>query len=189
MGGSGHIDYTYGYGYLYGQQGGGDALTSQYRAAPTAPYTIVARMQMDPSGLIDQLSNGSSAGLATSAGFFIGWRDSGGKYLELLLGAASSIAGFCEIVKWNSATSVNSSFSEVSQTSVVALLTQGALWFKINNDNAGNLTISISIDGNHWAVYYTTTITNFLADADNVTWGSYNNGTGITVCLFDWTVS
>jgi len=186
----GLFTYTNGFGYMVStSSSNSDALTMQYRTAPTAPYNIVARVQQDASGVIESITRGTSPTLANAAGFAVGWRDSGGKYLVLMIDCSTGSGATFLVTKWNSNTSVSSSPVSLSNSTQLGyLFTQGALFYKISRDGSSNLSISLSIDGgNHWVVLYTATVTNFLADAANVTWGSYLHSEGAAVCLFDWT--
>jgi len=190
LGASGFFSYTNGFGYMVStSSSNSDALSMSYRTAPTAPYNIVVRVQQDASGLIESIVRGASPTLANAAGFAVGWRDSGGKYLVLMLDCSTGAGATFLVTKWNSITSVSSSPVSLSNTTQLAyIFTQGALFYKISRDGSSNLSISISIDGgNHWVVLYTATVTNFLADAANVAWGSYLHSEGAAICLFDWT--
>ncbi len=63
-----------------------DALTGQYRAAPgSTPYSFTVRMVLDASGILSNIFQNSAPALTNSAGFFLGFRDSGGKFLGFML--------------------------------------------------------------------------------------------------------
>jgi hypothetical protein len=193
LGGSGVLSFTNGNGYLIGSSSAGtNFVSAAYRAAPgSTPYSFVARFAFDSTGFIRTINGGSNPAQTTVGGFFIGFRDSGGKYvtMNLLLVPATSPFLFFNINEMNSATSLNTNPNppgSLSSAGLAQFYGPGAMWMKIQNDGT-NLNFFFSIDGQNWYKVYTQTITSFMANANNVCWGSVGNSGSATVALYDWT--
>lgn len=179
------VDYTYGFGYMIGNSSSNsDFLSLNYRAAPgSTPYSFTVRMQSEPSGIIETITQGG-AGTINNGGFALGFSD-GTKYLVLTLDYSSGNY-YLIATEWNTSTSVNTSPVAVDLAPNVIFAGPGALWFRIRNDGT-HLYLQISLDGNRWYTFYSQTITAFLSAATNVCWGMYGHSQSPTVMLLDWT--
>lgn len=187
-------DYTNGMGYLIGTNNSGPTtICAQYRAAPSTPYSIIARFDQDASGIIGGLAAGGSLAPTTVAGFFIGWRDSAGKYLGLVWNNSSPTAPQLYLVKYNDTTTDGASSVLLSGAFVKEMMysATGGWIVRITNDGT-NLKIALAMASRAyaatgWQQIHTETITTFLANANSVLYGMMNNGSGCAVSLFDWT--
>jgi hypothetical protein len=181
--------YANGYGYLVGQSSSNSNFCSmQYRSAPgSTPYSFVIRFVQDGSGLIQSVNAGGAGGFAVGAGASFGFRDNGGKFLTINFTTEGTDL-VIYVLQWTSSTSLSGvATSFISSWQLVSLFSTGrGLWCKLRNDGT-NLTFSISIEGNNWVELYTATITSFLANADNVTWGTFGKTQSAAVALYDWT--
>jgi hypothetical protein len=181
-------NYTFGYGYLIGNvSSNSDFLSGQRRSAPgSTPYSFVARMQADPTGVINSIANAGTPNANSGAGSFaIGFSD-GTKYVVLMLSAGTAATPTLFVTEWNTSTSVNTSPVGVSSTAVTLFSSLGALWFKIRNDGT-DIYFQISLDGNTFYTVYSQTITAFLSSAADVFWGLYGHSNSPTIMLLDWT--
>jgi hypothetical protein len=184
------VAYTNGYGFLAGQtSASSNFLTGQRIAAPgSTPYSFVARINQDCSGIITSLvqTGGGTPGTANDAGFAVGFSD-GTKYVVMMvwLQGTSTPAPVIEITEWSSSTSVNTSVLTLNNWNMAQFYTSD-LWLKIRNDGT-DLYFFISIDGNNWYYIYKSTITNYLSAATDVFWGAYGNTDSAAIALYDWT--
>jgi hypothetical protein len=183
--------YTNGFGYLIGNSWNtGDSIGVNYRTAPSTPYAINARMVFDTSGITGQAyyGLGGFAGPSSLAGCLAGFRDSGGKYLVMVLVAVPTTPAVTFIIV--NLTTDNSGATDVASQSKITfagLTSLKDLVFQIQN-NGTDLIFSISLDGQNFLEVYSEAITTHLADADNICWGAYKSGGSPLVCLYDWTV-
>jgi hypothetical protein len=187
--GAGTVNYTNGNGYLLGGHSG--ILNMEYRTPPSTPYSFIVKFRVDQSGIISSLfvNGAGSPGVSTFSGFAVGFRDSSGKYV-VMLGSGGSGNNYCffGIGRYNSYSSNNGYAHSFSDTDIVqqAFGSPANFWIKIRNDGT-NITFSVSLDRNNWYVYHSETITNFLAAASYVCWGSNTQTYGAAICLDDWT--
>ena len=179
----GTSNYTNGNGYLVFTGNGG--LGTNYRSAPgSTPYSFIAKFRQDPSGMLSRikLAGLNSISVATVSGWAIGFRDSGGKYLSFCFD--SFVGGGAAVYIAHHTSSTDTGTSVVNLNDVKLMLYWGNnAWVKIQNDGT-NLKLYGSLDRQTWYQLYTETITNFLANANNVFWGAFENG---TIILDDWT--
>lgn len=179
-------NFTNGYGYFIPGAYGSASLGMQYATPPSTPYGFIARFQQDASGIIATLAQGGGASFATVAGFAIGWRDSGGKYLVFCFDSYAPSNMTVGIFKFTSYTSYASD-SVIASVQAIPLSGLRDLALRIHNDGT-NLHFDISMDGgNNWYTYHTETITNYLSAATSVAWGSIVDGTSAAIALYDWT--
>ena len=182
------VDFSRGYGYMVGNSSvGTSAVCGLYRAAPgSPPYSFIARMRYDDSGLISALETGS-VGFATIASPVVGWRDSSGGFLCFFMDNYEG-GGTTVTVAVVYATAFGGTFtSPLSQgAGIFAVARRGWISFKIQNDGT-NLKFYLSIDAQNWVLLYSETITAHLANAANVFWGGLIYSGGPTVALYDWT--
>lgn len=122
-----------------------------YATAPSAPYAIRLHVKFWPT------QTGATA-------YAVGFRQNSTGELHLLhCGGTAGDVPFYEIVKWNSATSVNSSYVAAQNMS------RAFHWIKLEDDNT-NRIISVSDDGVVWTVLHTIGRTDFLT-ADELFFG------------------
>lgn len=192
---AGTVHYTNGYGYLVGNGLGNESVGVQYMAAPSTPYSLTARMMADTSGILSQIQFGLSplAGPIQLAGYGLGFRDSGGKYLHF---------GFCPqqgtpsqflVIGYYTASTTLSSNVFLTNNNTYGMVLQGPLVnnkdvaLKIRNDGT-NLQFLLSADGGQtFGQVYSEAITAHLSDAANVHWGAHKDQGSATVMLYDWT--
>lgn len=183
----GTVNFTNGNAFLIG--GSNPALATQYAAAPgSTPYSFIAKFRMDASGILSRVFEGNAPAIATTAGVFLGWRDSGGKYVGFTIYVYGGGPDVYFTIEYYSSytTAVTALFSLHNVPALVNLVIGMQFWLKIQNDGT-NLNFFVSLDRQNWYKYYGEAITAHLAAATSVAWGSSINGNGGAICLDDWT--
>lgn len=185
---AGLVHYTNGFGYMVGNSYNAVSVASNYRTAPSTPYTITVRFSVDPSSIIPSIVYGVGAGFSTIAGFAVGFRDSGGKYLVLEMNSNSGTPGSTQlgVLYFTDDKTYNTAAFAVSNTLMIGMLPNRDLVFRIGNDGT-NLTFAISLDGQNFYIVHSETITSHLANATSVCWGTVKDDGSAAVCLYDWT--
>jgi hypothetical protein len=174
-------NYTNGSGYMVFTGNGG--LGVNYVASPgSTPYSFIAKFRVDGSGVLSRIAGGAGLSVAAIAGWALGWRDSSGKFLSLLVNNGSSTLTVY-IAHHSSFTDSGTGVGNTGASPSLTLPFYQNLWLKIQNDGT-NLKFYASLDRQNWTQLYTETITNYLSAATDVFWGVYQNG---TVLLDDWT--
>jgi hypothetical protein len=181
------VDYSKGYGWgQFTPPTSSIVLRTQYRTAPSTPYTLTARIvAVDTSGFFAGPSGAGDTGAAA-----VGWRDSGGKYITFRIDEESGNSYALYVDKWNSSTSFNAAYVSYGPASGVSPAVIRPTWYLRFNDDGTNLNVSFSLDGQHWSLWLTKSRTDFFPAGPNALfWGAYTNTDGVTYCLVDWTIS
>jgi len=161
--GASTIDSSSGYEYLIAASpGAADQLRVRYRTAPATPYTIKAFFFHGNTGI-------------SNAGYFLGFRDSGGKYVILTFNWNS---GTVQVAyqKWTSATAVSANYTS-STTGNTTIFTRQPAYVEISDDGT-NIIGRFSIDGGNHVIQFDSRLRgDFLTTGPNAyAWGTYVNG-------------
>lgn len=184
--GSGTIDTTYGYGYLHAPNASAVALRVQYRTAPATPYTQTFVISQDSSSVI------SKDGSGTDAGWTVGFRDSAGKMVALMVFIVSSGGATGEIstTKWTNSTTKSADYLAWGPAlGLYGTVTRCPMFAQIT-DNGTNLIFRLSIDGKHWYDFDTRARTDFMASGPTqFFWGAYPKASAVEAMLISLTAS
>lgn len=186
---AGTSHYTNGFGYLIGNGLGSQSVGVNYMAAPSTPYHITARLMMEPTGIISSKFYGIGASLSILGGTFVGFRDSGGKYIGVsVIVEPGSPNAYFTVKFFNPDTTISSTLLQLSNSiSIGSLLSNKDFVYRIGNDGT-NISFGVSISGQDVEDVYSEAITTHLSNANNVCWGALKDGGSAALCLYDWTI-
>lgn len=163
---SGVLDTTNGYLYITAAATSGVSLRGIFHAAAAAPYTDTYFVDSDISG---QVTAGGELGLA------IGWRQSSTGKISAFMPIWGSGAPQLAFDNWTSSTAFSAQVSLVTGASILAAVNRTRYFIRCQDD-ATNLTVSVSIDGNHFAQIFQVLRGSFMTGGpDQIFLGMYPN--------------
>lgn len=161
--------------YLLAPKKSAVQLVGRYRTPVNANWRIEVCMLHDLSG--------AAGDPGSDVGYLIGFRDSGGKVVTILLQLESTTPKIATH-KWTNSTTYSAAY--VTPTYAPDGVYKNPCWLRADYDGT-NIIVYTSVDGVNWFQYDTRTRADFLAaGTPNFLWGAYVNASGARVSLVSY---